>query len=196
MGVASTFLAALLTLDVGLQSDIATSAAGVGTLLTVHIKKRKIRHSSELTTDDSTVQQPVENELRLKESTPAELTEFQQAGTKSDSVNPPIDAGPVRDWSALTATFAKQSVDERFRQEDVRASMWQQSRSVMFQPDDDFKVNELVPILADFNFREPVGILGLGFTIGSCFIGIPLLGVPVEERSVGITLVICRNSSG
>jgi hypothetical protein len=66
----------------------------------------------------------------------------------------------------------------------------------MFQPDDDFKVNELVPILADFNFREPVGILGLGFTIGSCFIGIPLLGVPVEERSVGITLVICRNSSG
>ena len=52
---------------------------------------------------------------------------------------------------------------------------------------------EETPVLEDLQLSVPAGVLGIGFTIGSCFIGVPLAGLPVEERSAAITVSYCRD---
>ena len=81
-------------------------------------------------------------------------------------------------------------------QEESRTSMWRQSHSIMFQPGSDIVVREEESILSDFRFKPRVYVVGLGVTIGSCFIGIPLAGVPVEQRTVAISLFVCARNSG
>ena len=103
---------------------------------------------------------------------------------------------PVKDWSAIADEAAKTSVDEFVRQEESRASMWRQSRSMMFQPSNEFVVNEAEPVISDFRFIPRIYVAGLGVTIGSCFIGIPLVGIPVEQRTVAISLFVCARRSG
>ena len=61
----------------------------------------------------------------------------------------------------------------------------------MFEDTGGFDVLTPKTIIADREFRVPVGVLGIGITIGSCFIGIPLAGIPVENRTVGPTLTYC-----
>ena len=62
----------------------------------------------------------------------------------------------------------------------------------MFESQNEFAVIEEGQIMANLDFIEPVGVVGVGFTLGSCFVGIPLVGVPVEERTVAIRLWYCR----
>jgi hypothetical protein len=107
----------------------------------------------------------------------------------------PADAHPVQDWRAIAKAAARASVDEYFRNEESRASEWRQSRSIMFAPVGDFVVREEEPVLSDFRFKPQIHIVGLGVTIGSCFIGIPIAGVPVEQRTVGINLFVCATHS-
>ena len=90
----------------------------------------------------------------------------------------------------------KTSMDEYFRQEESRASMWRRSHSIMFQPAGDIVVKEIELIISDFRFMPRVHVVGLGLTIGSCFIGIPIAGVPVEQRTVAIRLIVCAPNSG
>jgi hypothetical protein len=66
----------------------------------------------------------------------------------------------------------------------------------MFEPAGDFVVREEEPVISDFRFRPQIHVVGLGLTIGSCFIGIPIVGVPVEQRTVAINLVVCAQDSG
>jgi hypothetical protein len=91
---------------------------------------------------------------------------------------------------------ARASVDEFFRNKESRSAMWQQTHSIMFQPTADFESMKDAPIISDFRFRPQLHVVGLGFTIGSCFIGIPLAGVPVEQRSVAVSLFVCAADSG
>jgi hypothetical protein len=52
------------------------------------------------------------------------------------------------------------------------------------------------PIISDLRFKPQIHVAGIGFAIGSCFIGIPIVGVPVEQRSVAITVFVCARDSG
>jgi hypothetical protein len=97
----------------------------------------------------------------------------------------------VTDWHAIAKSAARASVDDFFRNEESRASLWRQTRSIMFRAASDFVVREEEPAIPDFRFTPEIHVLGLGLTIGSCFIGIPIAGVPVEQRTVAINLFVC-----
>ena len=74
--------------------------------------------------------------------------------------------------------------------------MWRQTHSIMFEPANEFVVQEEEPVIPDLRFIPRIHVVGLGVTIGSCFIGLPFAGVPVEQRTVAITLFVCAEDSG
>ncbi len=121
----------------------------------------------------------------------ADISDFQQKLAPVDSPGPPADSQPVKDWQAIAVKAAKASIDEYSRQEKSRALMWQRTHSVMFQPTNDVLVKDEKPLLSDIRFKQYSHVLGLGFNIGSCFIGIPIAGVPVEKRSAAISVFVC-----
>jgi hypothetical protein len=114
------------------------------------------------------------------------------------SVSPPespLDAQRAINWrEAITETVAE-FVNEDVRQEESRAHMWRQNYSVMFQPADEIGLTEPDPVIPDFRFKPEIHVVGIGVTIGSCFFGLPILGVPVEDRTVAIRLFVCAKDS-
>ena len=88
---------------------------------------------------------------------------------------------------------AIRSTDEVLQNEESREKMWRQTRSVMFADTGVFDVHEPAPVMPDIEFRVPVGVLGLGITIGGCFIGIPLAVIPVEERTARPNVIYCKD---
>ena len=95
------------------------------------------------------------------------------------------------DWRKMITESVAAIQNEKVRQEASRSSMWRQSHSIMFQPERKHVLREQDPIIPNFRFRPQVHVAGLGITIGSCFIGIPIVGVPVEERTVAISVFVC-----
>lgn len=100
------------------------------------------------------------------------------------------------DWNKAIAESVAASESEKRKQEEVRESMWRQTRSVMFRPANEFVPIEPEPVIAGLRFKPEIHVAGLGFTVGSCFIGLPLVGVPVEERTVAIRLFVCADGTG
>ena len=195
MGLASILLATVLRLDVNLGTGTRGMPATDEAPLDVYITERNTERVSEIAPSEHAVRTPELNEQLQAGPDPGKVSAKREEAP-GDSADSPVDPQPARDWHALMEQSAKASVDEYIRQEDVRASMWRQTHSVMFRPEADFSMVEEEPLLTGIRFREPVGVIGLGFTIGSCFIGIPVAGVPVEQRSTAITLFVCRDDSG
>jgi hypothetical protein len=184
-------LLALLGTLFDFSVSISTPSVVHGERLTVHIRKGRGEPYSDLTTGNQTVRSSPQDAIDS-----AEFAELQQEGAPADSPELLADSPPVRDWRSIADEAAKAIVDEYFRQEETRAVMWRQSRSIMFEPTGDMVLKQEEPILANVRFKPRVHVLGLGVTIGSCFIGIPIAGVPVEQRSVAITLFVCTQDSG
>lgn len=181
MGVASILLAVLLAVEVDLRMSMAVTPASPLPELTVDLRNRP----------------PVQihgpdHGAPVIELEPIAIEVTERVGEIVPAVESTIEPEPVRDWQAVIAVSAKEAVSEYYRQEDIRAAMWQQSYSTMFKGEDVFDSLVATPILDDFQFREPVGVLGVGLTIGSCFFGVPLAGIPVEERTVAITILYCN----
>jgi len=194
MGVSACSVALLLAL-LGSLVDFAVSISkpGIepGEPLTVHIRKDEGEPGSNFKTADQAVRS-----LSQEETVPAEITMRQHEVATVDSPEPPATSQPVREWRAIANETVKASVDEYFRREEFRASMWRRSHSIMFQSASDIVVKEIEPIISDFRFKPRVHVVGLGLTIGSCFVGIPFVGVPVEQRTVAIRLFACAQDSG
>ena len=135
-------------------------------------------------------------ELQLPED--LSLVEIPVTREEETSVSPPespLDAQRVINWhEAITETVAE-FVSEDVRQEESRAHMWRQNYSLMFQPADEIGLTEPGPVIAGFSFKPEIHVVGIGVTIGSCFFGLPILGVPVEDRTVAITLFVCAKDS-
>jgi len=189
MGVSACSVALLLTALgslVDYSTGISKPSFDHGDPLIVHIQKGESEELQNLTTDNEAV-----HSLPQEQDDSTEIEEPQEEVRLVKSPQPPADPQPVTDWHALANEAAKTSVNEYYRQEESRASMWKQSRSTMFQPAKDMVVKEQVPILSDVRFKHRSRVLGLGINVGSCFFGIPIAGVPVEKRSVGITVFVC-----
>lgn len=194
MGVATGFLALLLALvDVLLSLGPLgqTVAAFPRSALQVLIRR-----------DVSAPQRAVE---ALEPTTPAtpqeEVPGPDTVADIRDTDSPmptevPADQRTPVDWSAAILESVAALRNEQRAREEAHASMWRQSHSVMFRPEDEFVPDTEAPALADLRFRPEMHVYGLGVTIGSCFIGVPLIGVPVEQRSVAIRLFVCANDSG
>lgn len=184
MGVSACSVALLLAFLgslVDFKASISKPSDEHGQRLTIHIRKGM---------DNQPVPSLPQEKIELAES-----GDLQQQAETVYSPQLPPDSQPAEDWRVIAEQAAKASVDERFRNEETRKSMWRQSRSIMFQPTSDFLVKEEEPIIAGFRFRPQIHVVGLGVTIGSCFIGVPLVGVPVEERTVAISLFVCAKKS-
>jgi len=194
MGVSACSVAVLLAL-LGSFVDFATSISkpGIahGERLTIHIRKSGGEPDSNFTTGNQAVRS-----LSQEEIVSADFAKHQQEVATVDSPEPPAESQPVREWRAMANEAVKTSMDEYFRQEESRASMWRRSHSIMFQPASDIVVKEIEPNISDFRFMPRVHVVGLGLTIGSCFVGIPIAGVPVEQRKVAIRFFVCAQNSG
>ena len=95
------------------------------------------------------------------------------------------------DWRQAAAESVVAIQNDKQRQEEARSRLWQTNRSIMFQGGPKIIVEEPEPVLDDFSFKPEIHVGGVGLTIGSCFIGVPLVGVPVEHRTVGPNLFVC-----
>jgi len=194
MGVSTCSIALLLAV----LGSLVDFAAGVSIpriedndLLTVHVRKRERESNPNVTTGNGAVRS-----LPQEQTISSESAELPQQFASVHAPESPADLPPVKDWRAMADEAAQASVDEYVRQEESRASMWRQTRSIMFQPANDTVVKDIEPLLADIPFKRRSRVIGLGINIGSCFFGIPIAGVPVEERSIGITIFLCGQDSG
>lgn len=194
LGVAtSTILVVLLTFEVNLNSDPVKSTVSRETLLTVDIRSSEAGESRDVKRDGEAQAPPADDEQPLSESERVDAAQARSREASEGATEPPAGSVATTDWNTLKEHAVKETVDGHWRKEHFRASMWRQTRSVMFRAASDAgAAGEEVPLMADLDFREPAGVLGLGFTIGSCFVGIPLAGIPVEDRSAAITLFYCR----
>jgi len=133
--------------------------------------------------------QPPSHRSVPRQARPADVAPEASPTVRTDSAQAP-------DVSTIAADAVRTVVSDFYRDESSRADRWRQSGSVMFRPTDELVADLHAPVLADFRFRPEVHVAGLGVTIGSCFIGVPLVGVPVEDRTVAITLIVCARESG
>lgn len=194
MGISAISLAlalSLLELLVDFAAGVSIPRPALGDRLTVRIRTEDSKPHSELTMEKN-----ASPSLSQQTSVPARRIEPQQTAVTFSSPEPPTDSQPVKDWSAIAKAAARSTVDDRFQKEEIRAAMWRQTRSIMFEPTGDFEVREPEPVISDFRFKPEIHVVGLGLTIGSCFFGIPILGVPIEQRTVAINLVVCAQDSG
>lgn len=102
---------------------------------------------------------------------------------------------PLQEDASVAETVASIGKEKQKREEN-RASMWRKTHSLMFQSTGGIAPKQQEPIIPDFQFKPQVHVVGLGVTIGSCFIGLPIVGVPVEERTVAIRLFVCAKDAG
>ncbi len=190
----SACVVALLIASFGLLLDLLVSVSRTdgerSEPLTVRIKKDEIEKEPDLAADNK--ERPT---VPRAQDVPAERFEVQPETTPNGPPEPPAESQPPRDWRAMTNQVAKSTVNEHFRQEEAREALWRESRSVMFEPSNEMVLKSEAPVLADFQFRPQIHVLGVGMTIGSCFFGIPIAGVPVEQRNVAVTLFVCADGS-
>ena len=189
MGISACSIALVLA-SLGSLFDfvekVPKSGSENGDRLIVHIRKGEGQKHPNLTAGND-----AGLSLTQEQVVSAEIAELQQRVAPVDSPDPPADSQPVKDWRAIAGEAAQATIDEYSRQEKSRALMWRRTHSVMFQPTNDILVKDEEPLLSDIRFKRYSRVLGLGFNVGSCFIGIPLAGVPVEKRSAAITVFVC-----
>jgi hypothetical protein len=123
MGISACFVTLLLA-SLGSLFDFAAGVSkpliAHGERLTVHISKSKDEHADQSLPQDEIVA--------------VEPTKPQQDVAPVESPEPPAESQPAREWHALAEEAVKASMDEYFRQEETRASMWRRTHSIMFQP--------------------------------------------------------------
>jgi hypothetical protein len=180
MGIASGLAALLLALPAPLI-DIASGIPQANLSLSVQIRNNETEHTPPLLPPETLVEK--------------EPLTSPPAFVPTNVPEPIVEPEPATDWRAVADAAAKASVDDYIQDEEARASLWRASHSVMFQPGEQIILLDEEPLLADFQFVHRSRVIGLGLNIGSCFFGIPIAGVPVEQRSGAITIFVCGAGS-
>jgi hypothetical protein len=194
MGVSALVVAvmlAVLELLVGLSAHISASGLEHEHRLTVRIRSGESEHISETGTGTTAA-----SSLPQQAAASADPGDRRQEAATYLPPESSAYSEPLKDWHAIANEVARASVDDYFSNDESRAAMWRQTHSIMFEPANEFVVKEEEPVISDLRFIPRIHVVGLGVTIGSCFIGIPLAGVPVEQRTVAISLVVCAKDSG
>lgn len=196
MGLSSVVALALLEFLSMLISNTACRDAWCFdelNFLTVYIERQKVEPISEVTLPDHRIRTAPELPAETATAKSADTAPVDQGAERDEQLNLPREMKPVRDWYAIAKDSANQIVGEHYRQEEIRQSMWRSTGSVMFKDTDGFDFHEPATVIADREFRVPVGVLGIGITIGGCFFGIPLAGIPVERRTAGPNVIYCTD---
>ena len=195
MGV-SVCVVMLLLVSVGLLMDFSTrvskTAGDRSESLTVHIHNKASQEAPpELTVHRDA---PVPSE-GYEEVASADLSDTETEAQAGGISEPPGETQPSRDWRAIAAQVARATLDDYSRERETTEALWRRSPSIMFERADGPSFTDAEPVIADLRFVPEIHVLGLGLTIGSCFVGVPIAGVPVEQRNVAITLFVCAEGS-
>lgn len=189
MGVAAGLMSITVALlEVFLDFDVSTTkrSSTQEQSLTVHLRQNNADSKPERVSGEQG------DDLQLREI--VSVAEISTAPEDATSVIPPESQPDERlatDWRKLITDSVTAIEDEKVRQEVSRSAMWRQSYSIMFQPESEQVLREQDPVIPNFRFKPQVHVAGLGITLGSCFIGIPIVGVPVGDRTVAISLFVC-----
>jgi hypothetical protein len=197
LGISAAVLAVLL----GLLSNMFTVPSAVlrsetsnDNQLIVRLGNRTLTTGSVLTSVSTDSRSLASDSPPIAQS--AAAAPIENAVPATESVAEPAKSKATRDWSLLAKHTTKASTDAQIRQEAARDALWRETHSVMFQPNDSSVRIEEAPLLANVQFIPRVHVLGLGVTVGSCFIGLPFLGVPLDKRATsGITLFVCADEA-
>ena len=100
---------------------------------------------------------------------------------------------PTPNWYAAMERVAQTTVEEHYELQASRSETWANSktRSVVIQRGEEFVAQNDEPVVDDFEFVVRSRVFGIGLNIGRCFIGVPIAGVPVEDRTGHITVFVC-----
>jgi len=193
MAVSACIVAALLAL-LGSIVDLVLDVPGLDQSdrerLTIIVREGEAGQGSDFAEDEQVAPVLVtQKKPTSDDAAPQTGSVIQEASERS------VDVEPVRDWHAIAEVAARSGVAEHFSERELQMEMWRQSHSIMFQSAAGFEIREEEPFIPDFRFKPQIHVVGLGFTIGSCFVGIPLAGVPVEQRSVAVTFFVCAEDS-
>lgn len=196
MGLSAVAIFALLELLAVI--DFAPLCTGAGctakpNYLSVRIERPTPVPIAEITLPEYERRELPEEQPRVAEGNRSRVNQLPSKPKLAEALDLPANSTPVTDWYEIARTTVSKSVDKQFKREETRASMWRSTASVMFRDTGEFDVHEPATIIAAREFRVPLGVLGIGFTIGGCFFGIPLAGIPVENRSVGPTVFYCAD---
>lgn len=146
--------------------------------------------------DESAHQEPDVSEAGLNEpenvSAPSRDEEIADLPERSQTEPPEDSQPPVADWYAAMDQVSRSTVAEHYRLQESRNAAWRNStRSVLIQRGEAIVARNEEPAIEDFRFALKSRVLGIGINFGSCFFGVPIAGVPVEDRTGHITLVVC-----
>lgn len=193
MGISACFIAVVLAVVGALIASVVKipiPRPDPGGGLTLVIERGEAEPETEHATEERVIPSLPQEEVAAEQPDPPRDLVTESSPEPSDDVK------TVTDWQLIAEETAKASVDQYYRNEESRAVKWRQSRTIMFQPPGSFEIPEEDPVIPDFRFKPEIHVVGLGVTIGSCFVGIPLAGVPVEQRTVAMTFVVCAEDSG
>lgn len=196
MGISSVAILILLEILSGLISNVICSddwCSEKRGSLTVYVRSPKPELVPDITAPDREILPASSVGQEIADPRSADRAGHEQGAERDEDIDPPSNLTPGRDWYAVAKDAAKKTVADRFDQEEVRKLMWRKTGSVMFKDIGEFDFQEPATIIADREFRVPVGVLGIGITIGGCFIGIPLAGIPVDKRSAGPNVIYCTD---
>lgn len=196
MGLSSILIASLLgimPLPLGDPECSDTWCFGEPNKFIVFLKQQTIESISEISLPDYETQTARQASKATGNPRPTDARRKENAAAQADIPGTPSDQTPVRDWYALAREPVSQSIEDYFGNEEIRKQMWRRTGSVMFKDKGEFDFHEPATIISAREFKIPVGVLGIGLTIGGCFFGIPLAGIPVEERGAGPNVIYCTD---
>jgi hypothetical protein len=189
MGIAACLMSIVIaSLEVFLDFEMSTPKrnSSQGQSLTVQLR----RNDADLRPEHVLGEQADDPQLREDVSVVEISTTLEDATAVIRPESQP-DELTATDWRKNITESVVAIGNEKARQEVSRSFMWKRTHSIMFRPNNEQVLREQDPIIPNFRFKPQVHVAGLGITIGSCFIGIPLVGVPVEERTVAVRLFVC-----
>lgn len=191
MGVSTCVIALLLAIS-GLLADLALSISRSGIATSdslILLVRMKVAASA--------ADPPMDDDLDVsaEPDEPADTPGVQPELVTEDLPQPPDEPKPATDWHAMVDQVARTTVDDYYREKETMEALWRRSPSIMFEPGEELVLKDETPVIADLRFVPEIHVLGLGFTLGSCFFGVPIAGVPVEQRSAAITLIVCADGS-
>ena len=146
--------------------------------------------------DPETVERDHVAELQVAKELTGEGPETRRTKSSLETVKSEAGKSLPNDWRSTFQNEIESSIDNLAHRATAQEALWRKTGSVMYKATDELNLREEAPLLANFRFKPEVHVFGLGVTIGSCFVGIPIAGVPVEERTVAIRLFVCASESG
>ncbi|MEM7504138.1 MAG: hypothetical protein AAF417_19000 [Pseudomonadota bacterium] len=198
LAIALSLLAPLLNFD----SRFTKTSTPAEKPLEVYLDRRRDSIPDETSETESETTEPAVTERQVADldgSKSEDVTTRTEEMKANDGPEPSrleqseVGEPPTANWYAAMEQVAQTTVDDHYTLQASRNETWRNSktRSVVIQRGEQFVIQDDKSVVDDFEFVVRSRVFGIGFNIGRCFIGVPIAGVPVEDRTGDITVFVC-----